>query len=97
MRLIDADELLHCFNDLEGSNDELNWMLNVVIPDVIQDQPTTYDVGKVVEELEKEKIKKPWEHEDRMYNCAIDNAIEIVKQGGISETEQKLKEKEGNK
>ena len=42
-----------------------------------------YSVDKIVEELEKEKIKKAWEHEDRMYNCAIDNAIEIVKQYGV--------------
>ena len=48
---------------------------------LVENQPTAYSVDKVVEELEKKQIKNPWEaDDDSLYNCAIDDAIEIVKQ-----------------
>ena len=89
--LISRSELLKRFSvNKDGhripERDCDNFEVTVSIRDVktiIKEQPTAYDVDKVVEELEKEKIKKAWEHEDRMYNCAIDNAIEIVKHGGV--------------
>ena len=71
---------------------------------LLDNEPTAYDIDKVVEELKQKK-----EEVQRMRNtcvalsdlevCDIENvtyerAIGIVKQGGVSEAEQKLKEME---
>ena len=71
--------------------------------------PTAYSVDKVVEELESEKrycSKYDSYYEENLYrgemfendvnNKTIDKAIEIVKQGGVYEAEQKLKEMESD-
>ena len=79
MRLIDADKLkINLYHNKKV-------VLNDDLVKCIDDTKTAYDIDKVVEKLEEEKIKKPWDHEDRMYNCAVNNAIEIVKQGGVSD------------
>ena len=63
---------------------------------------TAYDVDKVVEELEKladESYKAyciAFNSDDRAEYDAYTNAIEIVKQGGVYEAEQKLKEMESD-
>ena len=44
-------------------------------------QPTKYDVHRVITELINERYYKPLEHDEKVYNCAINNAIEIVKRG----------------
>ena len=85
MRLIDADDF---FNRLNNDTDlcaEMEFEGLKALKKYLDLQPTAYSVDKVVEELEKEKIKKPWDYEDRMYNCAICDAIETVKQGGLSD------------
>ena len=73
-----------------------NLEVTVSIKDVktiIKEQPTAYDIDKIVDELEKRE-----EHYVEMLDwqgqSAICDAIEIVKQGGVSETERKLKEME---
>ena len=60
--------------------------------EVIEDMPTAYDIGKVVEELEATKetacgllkipnfLKKDLQE---LVNMCFDEAIEIVKQGGV--------------
>lgn len=65
------------------SNDAEREYIKKTILDFINFQPTAYSVENVVGELEKEKIKKPLDCEDGAYNCAICNAIEIVKQGSV--------------
>ena len=66
----------------------------------VEEQPTAYDIDKVVEELEerqKEYLAGFGVHNnDEMYGvaCGLGDAIEIVKQGGVYEAEQKLKEME---
>ena len=84
MRLIDADALIEAMKKTESEYENAmacpSWWSAF---NVISEQPTAYDIDKVVEELEKEKIKKPLDCEDGAYNCAICNAIEIVKQGGV--------------
>ena len=66
----------------------------------VEEQPTAYDIDKVVEELEKladENYKAyciAFNSDDRAEYDAYTNAIEIVKQGGVCESEQKLKEME---
>ena len=101
MRLIDADLLIKLLNEqkeketgayTKGRNTGLN-VAKSIINDVTQ-TPTTYDIGKVVEELEATKetacellkipkfLKKDLQE---LVNMCFDEAIEIVKQGGVSD------------
>ena len=79
------------------SNDiEREYIKNTIL-DFINFQPTAYDIDKVVEELEKIREKKTCNKEkcdakEICRICVVDDAIEIVKQGGVYEAEQKLKE-----
>ena len=67
---------------------------------LLDNEPTAYDIDRVVKELEKEAER--WEDSGKEYKdkCEIAvgrglrNSIEIVKQGGVYEAEQKLKEME---
>ena len=90
MRLIDADKLMEdiikickCQPYLEGMQSEI-----VYIQDVVDEQPTAFDVDKVVEQLEE---LKEWEDVDgkAYYTMSekqvINKAIKIVKRGGIDE------------
>lgn len=80
MRLIDADEII----DSLGNSD-----MDFAIGAVIDEQPTVFDVDKVVEQLEtrktraaalqKENISEYFEGE----TDAFEFAIKIVKGGGV--------------
>ena len=59
----------------------------------IKKMPTAYDVDKVVERLELHSFELGTDTLPAHY-VRLNDAIEIVKQGGVSETEQKLKEME---
>ena len=86
MRLIDADEII----DSLGNSD-----MDFAIGAVIDEQPTVFDVDKVVEQLEEvEKImtspvtKDCFGEECRASDCTvclISKAIEIVKGGELNE------------
>ena len=52
-----------------------------MVIDTIKNQPTAYDPDEVVEELENAS----WEETDISTVIYIDDAIEIVKQGGVSD------------
>lgn len=95
MRLIDADELRKriCKGFTQNEPDE-NPMVDLCecladFISIIDEQPTAYDVDKVVEQLKNEK--EFWS--DATYNKEIgkqkarsyEHAIEIVKGGGIDE------------
>ena len=104
MRLIDADELLRTFTvNSDGQRipekDCDNFDLTISLKDIkriIREQPTAYDLDKVVEQLEKElKLaddeKERCSRENKLqFDCAkgyahgIAVAIEIMKEGGIS-------------
>ena len=61
-----------------------------MVIDTIKNQPTAYDVDKVVEELEKIRAKETCNKEkcdtkEICRICVVDDAIEIVKQGGVSD------------
>lgn len=80
MRLIDADKLIdyfyHGINDrpiIDGYNDRK-------IIDIIKEQPTAYDVDKVVERLEMNSMYAQADDEPFVM---LDDAVEIVKSGGI--------------
>ena len=92
MRLIDADKLLketRRDRDYARKNGFLDmYYERQVLIDRIKAQPTAYDVDKVVEELEEIRVKKTCNKEKRDAKelcriCVVDDAIEIVKGGGV--------------
>ena len=84
MRLIDADKIINSL----GSSD-----VDIEIAGLIDEQPTVFDVDKVVEQLEQLKMRyflTIANTGDADKNCAyknianaIDKAIEIIKGGGV--------------
>ena len=76
MRLIDADELKRSISQ--------NNKIPRIFQQVINSQPTAYSVDKVVEELKELKAYAIYEDMNADIKW-IDNAIEIVKQGVISD------------
>ena len=80
-----------------------NLEVTVSIKDVktiIKEQPTAYDIDKIVEKLEKIRVKETCNKEkcdtkEICRICVVDDAIEIVKQGGVSDDvcEYKIKDK----
>ena len=97
MRLIDVDKLLETLQDLEPHCDNKQYengmlkMLRYYMPQIINDEPTAYDVDKVVYEFESfaKLAEDRWtngtsEHAYQEHKCWV-KAIEIVKQGGVSD------------
>ena len=100
-RLIDADKLLETLQDLEPHCENKDYeygMLNTMryyMPKIINDEPTVFDVDKVVDQLESElrladKEKERCARENPLqfdsakgYAMGLSNAIEIVKAGGV--------------
>ena len=90
MRLIDADKLVDYF--YYGIDDKpiIDGISDRKIIDIIKNQPTAYDVDKVVEQLEEVKNKDTEIALDEAqkercfwYAQGMNRAIEIVKGGGI--------------
>ena len=93
-RLIDADKLLETLQDLEPHCENKDYeygMLNMMryyMPKIINDEPTVFDVDKVVEKLEEIRVKKTCNKEkcdtkELCRICVVDDVIEIVKGGGV--------------
>lgn len=77
MRLIDADKLKHVIHC--AYSDDLE------ILEKIDEQPTAFDVDKVISELKRDKfIESECILSDvhQGYNAGLSRAIEIVKGGG---------------
>ena len=99
MRLIDADKLLETLQDLEPHCDNKeyeNGMLKTMryyMPQIINDEPTAYDIDKVVEELNELDVKSITRYKNGNfgnfdgveYYIKKRKAIEIVKQGSVSD------------
>ena len=88
MRLIDADTLIKDLSYLYTKNHIPVDMRAKETLSTIMEQPTAYDVNKVVEQLEEIRAKKTCNKEkcdtkEICRICVIDDAIEIVKQGGV--------------
>ena len=88
MRLIDADTLIKDLSYLYTKNHIPVDMRAKETLSTIMEQPTAYDVNKVVEKLEKIRAKKTCNKEkcdtkEICRICVVDDAIEIVKQGGV--------------
>lgn len=76
-RLIDADKII---DSLGGSD------MDFAIGAVIDEQPTVFDVDKVINELKRNKfIESECILSDvhQGYNAGLSTAIEIVKGGGV--------------
>ena len=106
-RLIDADKLLEETRrdrDYARKNGFLDmYYERQVLIDRIESQPTAYDVDKVIEKLEEIRVKKTCNKEkcdtkEICRICVVDDAIEIVKQGIVSDDvcEWKLEYEEAN-
>ena len=80
MRLIDADKLINRISEL-FRNDDL-YLVGKFIG-LISQQPTAFDVDKVVKQLEKESYYTDIETDREVVN--LNETIEIVRNGGIDE------------
>ena len=86
MRLIDADKLIEVLHEsLEGDCDLREDYEFMGIDEFIKNQPTAYDVDKVVEQLEDRS--KEYNSGVRLHGkpeeIITNEAIEIVKGGGL--------------
>ena len=91
-RLIDADALLEQYNlndvtkygnkDAEQQAHSYSTMMLYEIADMIESAPTSYDMDKVVAQL-NDKFRVVRTDEDLEWNRAMDEAITIVKGGGV--------------
>ncbi len=95
MRLIDANALKEYCMRASKSDDDFRRVSLATLASVIDAQPTAYDVDKVVEKLEKRRMdalrhlreNKGTEFgyaSECVYN-ALNEAVEIVKGGGVDE------------
>lgn len=76
MRLIDADKLKHVIHC--AYSDDLE------ILEKIDEQPTAFDINKIVEQLEALIENKTSESGDDWYTAeCLNEAVEIVKEGGV--------------
>ena len=96
MRLIDADALIEAMKKTEDEHEKAmtcpSWWSAF---NVISEQPTAYSVEKVVEELEMEMKASSGYSAERV--SAFSRAIEIVKQGGVSDDVCELRLLNGHK
>ena len=91
MRLIDADELIEKINEIyKGYMTDECGSTPCDFEAIVEEQPTVYDIDKVVEEIEVNgkcvgidsidcPVKYCWNCEENV--ISIKKAIEIVKQG----------------
>ena len=85
MRLIDEEKLMEDIQKtITEQSSTIDWM------NMIYRQPTAYDVDKVVEKLKEIRAKKTCNKEkcdtkELCRICVVDDAIEIVKQVGVSD------------
>ena len=84
MRLINADEILRFLSKVDSLS-SLGTIRITTIIDLINLQPTVYDVDKVVEQLRKDKFidcETVLSDVHQGYNAGLSRAIDIVKAGG---------------
>jgi hypothetical protein len=86
MRLIDADELIKGLKEDFDDCDIQKDLEFFGIYDYIKEQPTAYDVDKVVEEMIKEFKKYYGNNWDKAPYLV--RTVEIVERGGVSESKE---------
>ena len=94
--LISRSELMKELNKYCGNQ---RYLVSENIREIINNQPIAYFVEKVVEKLEEIREKKTCNKEkcdtkEICRICVVDDAIEIVKQGGVSDDVCEWKDKE---
>lgn len=93
MGLIDTDKLIE---DIHKRN-YISKALSEIFETIIDEQPTAYDVDKVVRQLEEIKhCTNLYDDEMEAWISAIDEAIDIVKRGGNIELSEHSKS-QGNR
>lgn len=85
MRLIDADTLKEYCMRASKSDDDFRRVSLATLASVIDVQPTAYDVDKVVEQLEDYSNVNEAERLGTIPVIELDDAIQIVKGGGVDE------------
>ena len=96
MRLIDADKLVLHLNDYalqeapfgrnDGKNQKEIYETIKECMKAVEEQPTAFDVEKVIEQLNELLEEKTTDSGDDWYTAeCLDRAIEIVKRGGRDE------------
>jgi hypothetical protein len=83
MGLIGADALKEYCMNASKSDDDFRRVSLATLASVIDAQPTAYDVDKVVEQL-NDNFRVVRTDEDLEWNRAMDEAITIVKGGGVN-------------
>ena len=85
MRLIDEEKLMEDIQKtITEKSSTIDWM------NLIHRQPVAYDIDNVVKQLEEIRVKKTCNKEkcdekELCRICVVDDAIEIVKQGGVDD------------
>ena len=80
MRLIDADLLKQNCKCTGGFNDNFMCVDLITLAQVIDNQPTAFDVDKVVEQLEK--YRENFESRGILPLVNMDYAVKVVRNGG---------------
>ena len=88
MRLIDADKLIEELTIKAVSKDAHIISIANAVVNLVNNQPAAYSVDKVVEKLEEIRAKDTCNKEkcdtkELCRICVVDDAIEIVNQGGV--------------
>lgn len=87
-RLVDADALINKIQEEKKKNEYSEVTLQVInlFVEMLEEQPTAYDVEKVVEALEEQQEYYSFDMDSDL-DCAkykaYKNAIDIVKRGGV--------------
>lgn len=84
MRLVSADKMLERLQEWNTSDDMDKALYDFAFSRIIE-QPTAYDVDKVVSQLRKDKFidcETVLSDVHQGYNAGLSRAIEIVKAGG---------------
>ena len=86
-RLIDADELISVmdkrYKEKNGNVPDNLAEGFMQMEKLIKEQPTAYDVDKVIAELEEQKYENPTIWIQSFKNKITDMFIEIVRKGGV--------------
>ena len=88
MKLIYADQLIKNCKCTGKFEDNFNCVTLAELKEVIENQPTAFDVDSVLNELKREKfIESETVLSDihQGYNAGLSRAIEIIKRGGRDE------------
>lgn len=84
MRLINADKLKEAIEEEKDDNDYMCRLCLESIKEIIDEQPTAFDVDKVVEQLEnRSALARPVGWSKAYEIIMLKDAIEIVKGGGV--------------